>query len=499
MQITAGAQALDAVQTPLLVVPVFADEGAPGPAFAALDAATGGHAARVMEEESYQAKRGKTLLYRAPDEAAFRRVLLVGMGKAGDLKPADTRALGVSAVQAANGRKLTGVACVLPQGADAVDAIAAARFVTEGLELGAYRYDKWRTKDVEPQTCEAVTLVADEDADLDALGAIVRRTQAATAGVCFARDLMNGPPVEVTPTFLAEAATEMAQAGGLEIEVIEADDMRRAGMNLLLAVSAGSRQAPKLIHLTYRPANAAQGAPSVAFVGKGITFDAGGYNLKPTGHIEDMKLDMGGGAAVLGAMKAMSTWAPGYVVHGIVPAAENLVSEAAYKPGDVYKAMNGKTVEIMNTDAEGRLILADALSYAVELGVDRIVDLATLTGACVVALGPHTAGIFSNNEAFSGRVKAAADAAGEDMWVMPMTPKLKKMLKSPVADMKNVGERWGGAITAAQFLSEFVGKTTWVHLDIAGPAMADSADGYISRGGTGFGVLSLLQLVDGEV
>lgn len=499
MQITVGAQALDAVQTPLLAVPVFEDEGAPGAAFAALDEATGGHAARVMGEESFEAKAGKTLLYRAPDGASFRRVLLVGVGKAADLKAADTRALGASAAQAASGRKLSGVACVLPQGAAGVDAAGAARFVTEGLELGAYRYDKWRTKDVEPQTCEAALLVAAEGADLAALGGVVARAHAATDGVCFARDLMNGPPVEVTPTFLAAAAAEVAQAGGLEIEVIEADEMRRKGMNLLLAVSAGSRQAPKLIHLTYRPKDVPEGAPSVAFVGKGITFDAGGYNLKPTGHIEDMKLDMGGGAAVLGAMRAISAWAPGYVVHGIVPAAENLVSEAAYKPGDVYKGMNGKTVEIMNTDAEGRLILADALAYAVELGVDRVVDLATLTGACVVALGPHTAGIFSNDDAFCGRVKEAAAAAGEDMWVMPMQPKLKGMLKSPVADMKNVGERWGGAITAALFLSEFVGETTWVHLDIAGPAMSDKAEGYINKGGTGFGVLSLLELVDGEV
>ena len=499
MQITVEAQALSAIQTPLLAVPVFADEGAPGAAFQALDAATGGHAARVMEEESFEAKAGKTLLYRAAEGAAFRRVLLVGMGEAGQLKAADTRALGASAAQAANGRKLGGVACVLPRDVEGVDGASAARFVTEGLELGAYRYDKWRTKDVEPQTCEAATLVATEGDDLGALTGVVARAHAAARGVCFARDLMNGPPVEVTPSFLARAAAEVAQAGGLEIEVLEAEDMRRKGMNLLLAVSAGSRQAPKLIHLTYRPKDVAEGAPSVAFVGKGITFDAGGYNLKPTGHIEDMKLDMGGAAAVLGAMKAMSEWAPGYVVHGVVPAAENLVSEAAYKPGDVYKGMNGKTVEIMNTDAEGRLILADALAYAVELGVDRIVDLATLTGACVVALGPHTAGIFSNDDAFQGRVKAAADAAGEDMWVMPMTPKLKRMLKSPVADMKNVGDRWGGAITAAQFLSEFVGETTWVHLDIAGPAMTDKADGYINQGGTGFGVLSLLQLVDGEV
>jgi leucyl aminopeptidase len=266
-----------------------------------------------------------------------------------------------------------------------------------------------------------------------------------------------------------------------------------------MGVGCGSAEEPRLIHLTYRPAGATDSTPSIALVGKGITFDAGGYNIKPTGHVEDMKMDMAGAAAVLGTMQALSQTRPDVIVHGIVPAAENLVSGTAYKPGDVIRSLNGKTVEIMNTDAEGRLVLADALCYAERLGVDRIVDLATLTGACMVALGPHTAAVFSTDDGFASRICAAADNAGEDVWHMPLNKKLRPMLKSPVADMKNIGQRWGGAITAALFLKEFVGDVTWAHLDIAGPAFAEKAEGHITRGGTGFGVATLVALLEGEL
>ncbi len=212
-----------------------------------------------------------------------------------------------------------------------------------------------------------------------------------------------------------------------------------------------------------------------------------------------MKIDMAGAAAVLGAMKAVAAHAPSYVVHGIVPSVENLISGSAYKDGDIFRGLNGKTVEILNTDAEGRLILADALTYASELGVGRIVDLATLTGAIMVALGPHMGGLWSDDEGFRDRIKAASEAAGEELWAMPLSKRLKSMLKSDVADMKNVGQRWGGAITAALFLSEFVGETTWAHLDIAGPVMAEKAEGHLVKGATGFGVMTLLELLNGEV
>ena len=493
MEFSVHAAPLAELDIPLLAVPVFDDDGARGSLFEAIDAAKATVIGRIVSEEGFKGESGKTLLVHTPGTGGAQRVLLVGAGKASEYGPSKVRALAGQAVAQANERKLDAVAYAVPA---SLEGPLAARFGTEGAILGAYRYDKYRTKDVEPPTCERVVLAMAAASDL---GAAITRAEAATRGVVLARDLVNGPAVEVTPARLAEVAEEIAAEDGLDVRILDKAEIARRGMNLLLAVAAGSDQEPCLIHLTYRPAGATAQTPSIALVGKGVTFDAGGYNLKTTGNIEDMKCDMAGAAAVLGAMRAVSALAPQMVVHGVVPAAENLVNGSAYKAGDIYRSMNGKTVEIMNTDAEGRLLLADALAYAVELRADRIVDLATLTGACVVALGPYTTGIWSNDEAFAGRIKVAADAVDEDMWIMPLTKRLKNMLKTPNADMKNVGERWGGAITAALFLEEFIGETIWAHLDIAGPAFADKPEGIISKGGTGVGVLTLLELVSEEV
>ncbi len=496
MNVTTTKAAPETIDTPLLAIAAFSDDGDRGDSFGDVDRALSGLLKALADEEEFDAKPGSTLLLHTAGRTGFgpRRVLVVGCGGAAELKAKDLRGLTASAVQAANSRRLGGIAAVLPS-VDGLDEAEAVRFSAEGALLGGYLYNAWRTKDVKEQSVLSVTLAGvggrhDE---------IVARTTAACAGVSLARDLVNGPPQEITPIYLAEVATRLAAELGLEIKVFDKAEIEARGMNLLMAVNAGSDIEPRLIHWTYTPPGADENTPSVALVGKGLTFDAGGYNIKPTGHIEEMKLDMAGGAAVLGAMRAVTAWAPKVIVHGVVPSTENLVSGAAYKPGDIYKALNGKSVEIMNTDAEGRLILADALSYISELGVDRIVDLATLTGACVVALGPNIAGIWSNDDAFGAKVKAAADRAGEDAWVMPLAKKLKSMLKSPTADMKNVGARWGGAITAALFLSEFVGKTTWAHMDIAGPSFAEKADGHITKGGTGYAVLALLELVSGEL
>lgn len=490
MRFDLHATGLTSLQTPLLAVPAYADDAGRGPWFEAADALSGGRLTAIADEEGFDGKAGKTLLVHTPDSTA-RRVLLVGAGKASDASVQDARSLAAAAVQAANARKLGSVAIAIATGDDGA---AAVHFGAVGAALGGYRYDTYLTQDVEPLTCDGVTLATNEPVEG---GREALRIASATAeGIILARELVNGPPAEVTPTRLAEVAAELATDLGYEIEVLDKQAILDAGMNLLMAVGVGSDEEPRLIRVTYRPSGATADTPQVALVGKGITFDAGGYNLKPTGAIEDMKIDMAGAAAVLGAMRAVAAIAPKYVVHGIVPAAENLISGAAYKDGDIIRSLNGKTVEIGNTDAEGRLVLADALTYAErELKVDRMVNLATLTGACVVALGPHTSAIFSNDDAFGAEVKAAADAAGEDMWPLPLNKKLRSMLKSPVADMKNVGERWGGAITAALFLEEFAGETKWVHLDIAGPSFSEKPDGHITKGGTGVGVTTLLTVV----
>lgn len=478
------------VQTPLLAVPVLSDDHR-GATFQAVDELVGGRLSRIADEEQFKGKNGQALLVHS-EAAGLSRVLLYGVGKPADLKATTARAMAAAAVAQGNKRHLTSVAVCLPEG---VDAHEATMFATQGAALGGYRFEDFLTQNVEELTCKELTIVGGAS---DAQG-LVDRTLAAAGGVNLARDLVNGPPVQVTPTYMAETAEKIANESGLECKIFDKAALEKAGMNLLLAVSAGSDEEPRLIHLTYRPEGADENTPQIALVGKGLTFDAGGYNLKPSGSIEDMKMDMAGGAAVLGAMKAVKAFAPNVIVHGIVPSSENLVSGGAYKVGDIFHSLNGKSVQVMNTDAEGRLILADALCYTERLGIDRIVDLATLTGACMVALGPYTAGLFSDHDAFAQAIERAADKAGENVWRMPLQKKLRPMLDSPIADMKNVGQRWGGAITAGLFLQEFVGDTTWAHLDIAGPAYSDKADEHVPKGGTGFAVLTLLELVSGEL
>jgi len=495
MNVTTTKANLATIDTPLLAVPVFSD-GARGEAFDAVDQALSSLLTTLADEEQFEGKPGSTLLVHTGGRSGFgpKRVLLVGCGGIADLTAQDLRGLTAAAVQDAHKRRLDGIGAVLPT-ADGVDEADAVRFATEGALLGGYLYNEWRTKDVKEQSVKALTLanVAGDHAPL------IARTVESCAGVNLARDLVNGPPQQVVPEYLADTAVKVAEELGIEVQVFDRAELEKRGFNLMLAVHAGSDKEPRFIHWTYRPEGADENTPQIALLGKGVTFDAGGYNIKPTGAIEEMKLDMGGAAAVIGTLRAIKAWAPKVIVHGMVASVENLVSGSAYKPGDVYKALNGKSVEIMNTDAEGRLCLADALSYADALGVDRMVDLATLTGACVVALGPNIAGIWANDDDFGDKVKAAADRAGEASWRMPLAKKLRSMLKSPTADMKNVGERWGGAITAALFLSEFVGDTTWAHLDIAGPSFADKPDGHITKGGTGYAVLALLELISGEL
>ena len=449
-----------------------------GPA-SQLDAALGGLLATVAAEENFTGKDGQKLRLHTHGRIAASRILLVGLGKGGEF---DGRTLGARAVRAAGELKLTSVGLVAP-----ADGTTAGRLIT-GAVLGAYTYERFKTVSKNVNTVTNVELAGATGDD----GAVAK---AIAEAVCLARDLVNDPPIALTPIVMAETARAIAEETGLECTIFDKADLERMGMRLILAVSAGSVEEPRLIHLTYRPPNATDSTPSVALVGKGLTFDAGGLCLKPTGSIEDMKMDMGGGAAVLGAMKAIAAVGPDVIVHGIVPSSENMLGAAAYKPGDIIESYLGKTVEVLNTDAEGRLILADALAYAQELKPAEIVDLATLTGAICVALGNHTVGLFSNNDAMADAVKSASELAGESMWRMPLDQRLRKQLKSENADMKNVGKRWGGAITAALFLQEFVGDYNWVHLDIAGPAYAEKTTDHIFRGGTGVAVATLCEYV----
>jgi leucyl aminopeptidase len=324
----------------------------------------------------------------------------------------------------------------------------------------------------------------------------IDKAQKVCSGVILARELVNAPANEVTPITMAQTAQSLADEYGLSLEILEKEDCEKLGMGSFLGVAKASDLPPKFIHLTYKP----EGTPrrKVAIVGKGLTFDSGGLNLKPSGSgIETMKMDMGGGAATLGAAKAIAQLKPDVEVHFISAATENMISGHAMHPGDILKASNGKTIEVNNTDAEGRLTLADALVFAEKLEVDAIVDLATLTGACVVALGDDIGGIWSTDEGLATQIQKASEAAGEQLWKMPLQEKYFEGLKSPIADMKNTGPRAGGAITAALFLKQFVEKTPWAHIDIAGPVWADKESGVNNAGATGFPVRTLVNWVLG--
>jgi len=361
-----------------------------------------------------------------------------------------------------------------------------------GLILGTYEFNKYKSNNDDSSSTTDTkynfiwSKLNQKDFD-DSLG---KATGIAEA-TCFTRDLVNEPPDTMTPTRLAELAKGIADENGLECEIFNNVDIRQKGMGGLYAVSKGSLEDPRFIHLTYKPKKKAR--KTVAIVGKGITFDSGGLCLKPADYMKTMKMDMGGSAVVLGVMKVISLLKPSVKVHALISASENMTGGGAYKPDDVVTALNGKTIEVVNTDAEGRIVLSDALSYAVNLGVEEIVDLATLTGACIVALGNYTAGVMGNNQLVVNKILKAANTVGEKVWQLPMDEELRKDINSDIADVKNVGSRYGGAITAAMFLENFVDDTPWAHIDIAGPTFIEKGGEFYPKGATGFGVQTILQ------
>src|SRR5207248_2693377 len=369
-----------------------------------------------------------------------------------------------------------------------LDRGAAAQAVAEGATLAAYRFTKYKNK-AKPSKLESLVIVG--------RGAKVQtgadRGARIAAAVSLARDLVNEPAGAMTPSRLAEVAVEIGEREGLAVTVLDEVAIANEGLGGLQGVAQGSDQPPRLIELVYDPPGARS---TIALVGKGITFDSGGLSLKTADGMETMKTDMSGAAAVIGAMSVLRTAGVQTKVIAFVPTTENMPGGRAIKPGDVLKIRNGKTVEVLNTDAEGRLVLADGLSLAVEEKPDAIIDLATLTGACVVALGMKMAGVMGNDEAGIGQVRGAADRAGEPMWPLPLPQEYRKDLDSEIADLKNIsGGRGGGALTAGLFLAEFAGDIPWAHLDIAGPARASGDDGYIGKGGTGFGVRTLVEVL----
>jgi len=407
----------------------------------------------------------------------YRTIVFAGLGEAPDAE-AIRQAAGTA------GRAvMRAVTVAMSLHAAAVPGASSAAI--EGFILGQYRFDR-HLSDPKPARTESLVLVGSDDAAVEG----ARRGGIIASAVALARDLVNESPINKPPTELARIAGEMADRVGLRVEVWEEAEIQAEGLGGLWGVSLGAASPPRLVELWHEP----EGAEAfLAIVGKGIVFDSGGLSLKPAAGMETMKTDMAGAAAVFGAMQAIAELALPIRVVGITPLTENMPGGAAQRPGDVLRARNGKTIEVLNTDAEGRLVLADGLSLAVEHGPDLIVDLATLTGACMVALGDKIAGLFGTVGG-AEQVQAAAEAAGERVWPLPLPSDYRKKIDSDVADMKNTGPRYGGAINAALLLKEFVGDVPWAHIDIAGPARASETEHYLLKGGTGFGVRTIVAL-----
>jgi leucyl aminopeptidase len=429
-----------------------------------------------------------TLLHNVAGVRA-RRVLAVGGGKPGRFGPAELRRAVGTAIRHLKSKSITDAALFLDAAHAGAEYVAAA---AEGAILGEFETDHYKTDKKDAKTVERFTVVVAEGGPN--LDAAIDRGRIIAEAQNFTRILANEPANLLTPLLLADQARRMAEEFGLEYEMLDRERMTQLGMGSLLSVAIGSAEPPALIVIRYRPAGKPAGDAHLGLVGKGVTFDTGGISIKPADGMEKMKYDMAGGAAVIGAMRALAQLKPAIPVTGLIPAVENMPGSRAMRPGDIVTALSGKTIEVINTDAEGRLILADAITYAQRLGCTHLVDAATLTGAVVVALGHINVGLFANDDAMSDRVMQASSKEGEKMWRLPLEDDYKDYLKSAFADLPNVGGRYGGAVTAAMFLKEFADPTPWVHLDIAGTAWLDDAKPFLAKGPSGVPLRTMVRL-----
>jgi leucyl aminopeptidase len=452
----------------------------------------------LLATEDFKGKLNETSLLYTPNLSA-KRLLLVGLGEREKYDLEHLRqAVGTAAKTLGHLGQLQ-IACALETFLSEKFTVAeAAQSATEGMILAVYKYTAFKQSQAEDtRQVEKVVFLIENATFQKQVKEGVRWGQIVAEAVNFARDLQNHPANWVTPTRLAELAQEMAKEVGLKCVVLNKAEMEKLKMGALLGVARGSQEPPTFIILEHSAGK--QNLETIVLVGKGVTFDSGGISIKPSERMEEMKFDMSGGAVVMGAMKAIAQLKMPFHVVGLVPAVENLPSGTSMKPGDILRASSGTTIEIINTDAEGRVILADALTYAKRYKPKAVIDLATLTGACVVALGPHASGLFSTDSELRDAIKSAAEKAGERVWPFPLWDDYHDDIKSDYADIKNSAGRAGGAITAAAFLSQFAEGYPWAHLDIAGTAWTDKEKAYISKGGTGWGVRLLLQFLKDRI
>ncbi len=479
-----------------LAVVIFKGEKASSADLSGLDKITGGLIGSVIANDEFKGDVGETALLRFHPSGKVKasRVLLIGVGDKADYKTHDVASVAGGAVRFLQKRKIKSFA-LLPRSAG--NAVEVAQFAMQGCITSQFELDKYKSKDKTKHTVNSFVLCV-EGAKAAELKSGLNRGQIIGDSMNFTRDLANEPPNVLTPTEMANRAAAMAKETGLKCEVLDEAKMKKMGMGSLLSVSLGSEQPAKLIVLRYTPTkNTAKKGELLALVGKGITFDTGGISLKPGEGMEAMKYDMSGGATVIGTMRAIALLKPTVPVLGVVAAVENMPDGRASRPSDVVTAMNGKTIEILNTDAEGRLILADAVAYAEKQGANRIVDMATLTGAVIVALGDQNTGIMGNDQGLIDEIIACGKENGEGFWQLPVSKEYSKQIRSDIADIKNIGPRGkAGTIMGAVFIQEFVDKAKWAHLDIAGTAWADGVRPHQAKGPTGVAVRSLIKLVE---
>lgn len=493
MEIKAIAGSLPEILCDSIIIHVFEGAMIPNRVTGDVDKALNGHISEIMRDLPECGKYSETTVIHTLGMIGAKHVILLGLGKQSEFTLDKARTLMAVGMRAARKLRAKTVATTVP-GPDTpgFNDCQAAQAVVEGAVMGLYQFKHYKTSKEDSPLIEKLVIAINDGTIVDEHNEAARLGKIIADSVNYARDLVNHPAQYMTPTKMAWHAAEIAKQYGLELSILDKADMEKNEMGALLAVAQGSVEVPKLIVLKYLgdPAN----QEVIAYVGKGITFDSGGISLKPSQNMDEMKGDMAGGGAVLGAMLAIAQIKPKINILAIVPCTENMPSGTAFRPGDIITSMSGKTIEVLSTDAEGRLILADAITYAKKLGATKLIDIATLTGACVVGLGSFYSGVITNNREWLESVATAARQTGEKIWELPNDEAYLDQIKSSIADLKNSGGRPGGAITAGLFIGQFADKTPWVHVDIAGTSDTDKNRGYNLKGGTGAGVRTLIQL-----
>jgi len=493
MQITFETKPYPTLETEALVTYVFEESDPIQARVADLDRAAGGLLKKLTTSGELTGRTLEFTLLHAPAGLKAERLLLIGAGKRDQFSVATLRKIAGAAARSLKGKSVKNFTFLPNEGLSAED---AAQAIAEGLITGDFETDKYKTDKKSDKRIDSVSLVGFSDSEKPAAEKGLNRGQIIAESQNFTRDLVNEPSNKLTPRILAEKAEAMAREAGLAVDILDEKRIADLKMGALLSVAQGSVEPPRLIVVTYTPAKVKDDAPVIGLVGKAVTFDTGGISIKPADGMEKMKYDMAGGATMLGVMRALAALKPNVKVIGIVPATENMPGGKAQKPGDIQTAMSGKTIEVLNTDAEGRLILADAVHYAKQLGATHLVDAATLTGAIVVALANINVGVFGSNQEWTDKLLGAARATGEKMWQLPMDDEYRELIKGSFADIQNIGSgKGGGSITGAWFIREFAGDTPWIHLDIAGTAWNDDAKPWLAKGPTGVSLRTLIHLV----